>query len=125
MRFKSLIAAIALTLSPALAIAHDVAKGPNGGQVVDDNGHHIEFTAKDNQVTLFLADSGAKPIGTKDATGRVIVQDGTKQTTVDLVATEPNLMTAKLESPLTTGAKLVVSVKLGDGHDVKARFVAK
>ena len=40
MRFKSMIAAIALTLAPALAIAHDVAKGPNGGQVVDDNGHH-------------------------------------------------------------------------------------
>ena len=74
---------------------------------------------------LFLADNGDKPIATKDATGRVIVQDGAKQTTVDLVATEPNLMTAKMETPLKVGAKLVVSVKLGDGHDVKARFVAK
>ena len=112
-------------MAPALAIAHDVAKGPNGGQVVDDNGHHVEFTAKDNQVTLFLADSGDKPIGTRGASGRVIVQDGTKQTTVDLVATEPNLMIAKLEAPLKVGAKLVVSVKLGDGHADKARFVAK
>ena len=125
MRIKSMIAAIALTLAPALAIAHDVAKGPNGGQVVDDNGHHIEFTTKNNQVMLFLADNGDKPIATKDATGRVIVQDGAKQTTVDLVATEPNLMTAKMETPIKVGAKLVVSVKLGDGHDVKARFVAK
>ena len=125
MRIKSMIAAIALTMVPAFAIAHDVAKGPNGGQVVDDNGHHIEFTTKNNQVMVYLADDGDKPIATKDATGRVTVQDGAKQATVDLVATEPNLMTAKLEAPLQAGAKLVVSVKLADGHDVKVRFVAK
>ena len=125
MHTKTMLATIALILAPALAIAHDVAKGPNGGQVVDDNGHHIEFTTKDNQIMLFLADNGDKPITTKGATGRVIVQDGAKQSTADLVATEPNLMTAKMATPIKVGAKLVVSVKLGDGHDVKARFVAK
>ncbi len=107
------------------AKAHDVVKGPNGGQVVDDQGHHVEFTVKGDQIALYFADNGDQPIVTKGATGRVIVQDGAKQITVDLAAMEPNLMTAKFDVPLKVGAKLVISVKLGDGHDVKARFVAK
>ena len=53
------------------------------------------------------------------------VQDGGKQSIVDLVATTPNLMVAQLAAPLSTGAKIAVTIKLGDGHDVKARFVAR
>ncbi len=57
--------------------------------------------------------------------GRAIIQDGGKQVTVDLVSTEPNLMVAKLDAPLKAGAKVVVSCKLADGHEVHSRFVAK
>jgi hypothetical protein len=74
---------------------------------------------------LFVSDSGDKPISSAKATGRAIIQDGSKQAAVELVAAEPNVMAAKLEGPLAPGAKLVVSIKLGDGHDVKARFVTK
>lgn len=109
----------------AAASAHDMAKGANGGQVVEDAGHHVEFTTKDGQVVLFLTDGADKPLTSVKATGRAIIQDGGKQTTLDLVAAEPNMMMGQLGSPLSTGAKLVVSIKLGDGHDVKARFVAK
>ena len=125
MRFKSLFAAAFLLALPATVFAHDVVKGPNGGQVVDDQGHHVEFTVKGDQIELYFADSGDQPIATKGATGRVIVQDGAKQSTVELAAIEPNLMTTKVDAPLKAGTKLVISVKLSDGHDVKARFVAK
>ena len=102
-----------------------MAKGANGGQVADDSGHHVEFVTKDGQVLLFLSDNADKPISSAKATGRAIIQDGAKQSTVDLVATDPNMLTAKLAAPLTAGAKIVISIKLGDGHDVKARFVEK
>lgn len=126
MRFKAALLGLicAVTLSH-VALAHDMAKGVNGGQVVEDAGHHVEFTTKDGQVVLFLTDGADKPLTSVKATGRAIIQDSGKQATLDLVAAEPNMMTGKLGSPLSTGAKLVVSIKLGDGHDVKARFVAK
>ena len=124
---RLLIAVITTVLvgSTAEAFAHDMAKGPNGGQVVEDSGHHVEFTTKDTQVVLFLTEASDAPLTTKGATGRVIVQDGSAQAIADLTAAEPNQLTAKLAAPVKPGSKLVVSIKLADGHDVKARFVAK
>ena len=43
----------------------------------------------------------------------------------DLTVAKPNQRTAKLAAPVKPGTKLVVSIKLADGHDVKARFVEK
>lgn len=125
MRFKHIILAFALVATPGLASAHDMAKGANGGQVVDDAGHHVEFTSKAGEIALFLTDDADKPISATKATGRVIVQDGAKQSTADLTVMEPNMLMATLPAPLSPGAKLVFTIKLSDGHDVKARFVAK
>ena len=125
MCLKSFILTCALLSFPALASAHDVVKGPNGGQVVDDAGHHVEFTTKGDQIVLYLSDEADKPLSSAKAAGRVIVQDGGKQATAELVAVEPNVLSAKLAAPLSNGAKIAVTIKLGDGHDVKARFVAR
>ena len=58
-------------------------------------------------------------------TGRVISEKGAKQAAADLTVTEGNLMVAKLESPLSAAAKLIVSFKLSGGHDVKVQFVTR
>lgn len=123
--FNPFIVAALLAIAPLAASAHDMAKGPNGGQVADDAGHHIEFTTKDGQVVLFLSDNADKPIASAKSTGRVIIQSADKQMTAELIAAEPNVLTAKLDEPLPEGAKLAISIKLGDGQDVKARFVVK
>jgi hypothetical protein len=125
MRLKHLILAVALVAAPGLGLAHEDVKGPNGGQVIDDKGHHVEFTVKGNEVVLHLTDDKDKPIASKGATGRVVILDGSKQLTVALMAAEPNLLFAKLEAALGAGAKVVVSAKLSDGHNLQARFVAK
>ena len=127
MRFKHLIVALSIVCTaPSLAFAHDVAKGANGGQVVDDMGHHIEFTTKGNDVALYLTDEKDQPIASKGASGRVTVQTAGKQaTTVALVPREPNVLTVKLDVPPAAGTKIVVLAKLSDGHDIQARFVAK
>lgn len=124
MRLKYFVLAAALFAAPGLAIGHEGA-GPNGGQIVEIKGHHVEFTMKDKEVVLFLSDADSKPIESKGATGRVVVLDGGKQASVDLAPVEPNILSAKLEAVPASGAKVVVSAKLSDGHELQARFVTK
>jgi hypothetical protein len=125
MKLKALIAAAILLSSARPILAHDIEQGPNGGQIVETKGHHVEFTTKDDAITLYLTDENDQPLTSKGATGRVIIQSNGAVVTVDLAPAEPNLLTAKANAPLSTGTKVVVSAKLADGHDVQARFVAK
>lgn len=105
------------------ASAHELAKGPNGGPLVDVAGHHIEMVAKETELVLILTDAADKPLssaGTKSA--RAIVQDGGKTATVPLAPVEPNRLVGTLAQPLGSGARVVISATLADGHAVQARF---
>lgn len=124
MRLINLILPVALLTGPAIAFAHEGA-GPNGGQIAEVQGHHIEFTIKEKEIVLFLTDNDSKPIGSKGTSGRVVILEGAKPLNVELAPVEPNALSAKLDAPLAAGAKVVVSAKLGDGHDLQARFVVK
>jgi hypothetical protein len=125
MRLSYAIAAAGFLLTSSTVMAHDMEKGANGGQVVDFKGHHIELVTKDGAITLFLTDDKDKPIASKGASGRVIIQDAGATTTTDLTPVDPNQLTAKVSEPLSPTAKLVVSAKLSDGHELQARFVTK
>ena len=119
-----LLFALALLGWPLAASAHELAKGPNGGPVVDSAGHHVELVAKGTELVLYLADESDKPLassGTKNA--RAIVQDGGRTATVPLQPAEPNRLVGTLAQPLGPGARVVVSATMADGHAVQARFV--
>jgi hypothetical protein len=121
---KHLILALALAIAPLGAIAHESAKGPNGGPVVDSSGHHVEMVARGTELVLFLTGDADKPIasaGTKNA--RAIVQDGGKTATVALQPADPNRLVGALAAPLGKGARVVVSVTMANGQAVQARFV--
>lgn len=121
---RRLILAFALSGFATAATAHELAKGPNGGPVVDSAGHHVELTAMGNEIVLFLTDQADKPLasaGTKNA--RAIVQDGGKTATVALQPAEPNRLVGTLGQPLSKGARVVVSATMADGHAIQARFV--
>ncbi len=121
---KHFILALAIAAWPLAAAAHEMAKGPNGGPVVDSAGHHVELVAKGSELGLFLTEADDKPLasaGTKNA--RAIVQDGGKTATVQLQPAEPNKLVGLLPQPLGKGARVVVSATMADGHAVQARFV--
>ncbi|KAA2242249.1 hypothetical protein [Salinarimonas soli] len=121
---KHLVLTLALSLASGVALAHEMAKGPNGGPVVDAAGHHVEMIARGAELVLFLSDASDKPLasaGTKGA--RALVQDGGKTVTVPLQPAEPNRLVGALAQPLGSGARVVVSATLADGHAVQARFV--
>jgi hypothetical protein len=125
MRMKFIALTFVLLALPLSVNAHDVVKGPNGGQVVDDGGSHIEFTTTEGAIVLYLSDTADLPVSSAKSSGRVIIQDGAKTVTAELAPTEPNVLSTKLTTPLSAGAKLAVAIKLGDGRDVKARFVVR
>lgn len=124
-KFVTLACVAAFCVVLPLALAHDVTKGPNGGQMAHDSGHHVELTTGGNEIKLYVSDDGDKPVGTAGSSGRVIVQGDGRQSAADLVASAPNVMVAKLESPVPEGARIAVTITLAGGQNVKARFVMK
>ena len=69
MKLKILFAVSALILAlPALG--HDVAKGPNGGRVVQAGDYHVELVARSNVIEVFLTDTGDKPVPPAGFQGR-------------------------------------------------------
>jgi len=107
------------------AVAHDSDQGPHGGHVVEAKGHHIEFTTNGIEIAIYLSDEAHADIPSKGASGHAVILEGSKQSNVPLAPAEPNVLSAKLAAPLAAGARVVVSAKLPDGHDILARFVVK
>ena len=121
---KRLLIVLAASVLAAAAPAHESAKGPNGGPVVDSAGHHLEMVANGTELVLYLTGDADKPIvsaGTRNA--RAIVQDAGRTATIQLQPVEPNKLIGRLSAPLGKGARVVVSATMADGHAVQARFV--
>lgn len=117
------IAALLATATLNTAAAHETAKGPNGGAVVDVAGHHVEFVPSASEVTFYLTASDDKPIASAGAKTKAIIQDGGKTVQLDLTPAEPNKLVAAVAAPPAAGAKVVVTGTLSDGHALQARFV--
>lgn len=117
-----LTAAIAFTLSGA-ALSHEATKGANGGALIDVDGHHVEFVPSPSELTFYLTDEKEAPLSAAGAKMKAIIQDGGKTAQLDLVAAEPNKLTAPISAALGSGAKVVLNGTLADGHSLQGRFV--
>lgn len=124
-RFLTIAAfALALAVSPlAGASAHETAKGPHGGAVVDAAGHHVEFVPAATELTFYLSGEKDEPIASTAAKMKAITQVAGKTAQLELLPVEPNMLVVKIASPLAAGAKVVLSGTLSDGHSLQARFV--
>lgn len=121
---RSIVASsIIILASTGLASAHNEAKGPHGGEVVDSAGHHIEFVPTPSELEFYLSDEAGKPIDSAGTRAKALIQDGGKTTPVDLTAASPNKLIAKIAAPLASGAKVVVTATMTDGHSIAARYV--
>lgn len=86
---------------------------------------HVELLAKGTELVVFVLDQNNKPAPVAGATGRVVIQAGGKTLTVSLQFSEPNKLAGNLAAPLSKGARIVLSGKLGDGRPLQARFVQR
>ncbi len=105
--------------------AHESESGPNGGPMVEVKGLHLELIAKDADLAVVLSDTAHAPLASKGASGRAVVLEGSTQKILPLLPMDPDRLTAKLDKPLSKGARVVVSAKLASGQELLARFVVK
>jgi hypothetical protein len=124
MKLTSLLAALALSGTVAVAYAQHSHDGPNGGHVEDIATGHLEFTHSSSAVTLYLTDKSDKPLNTADAKAGVVIQNKGKTEKADLASSAPNKLVAQISNPLAKGAVVVVSGTVG-GKAVQARYTVK
>ncbi len=118
------LAALALSFGLAApALAHEAEKGPNGGALIDVEGHHIELVTAPDALTFYLSDEKEAPIAASGAQMKAIIQHAGKTTQLELVPAEPNKLTAATSATVGSGAKVVITGSLPDGHKLQGRFV--
>jgi hypothetical protein len=123
---RLIIAAIGVMLAgPAVAHSdHKFTKGPNGGHIVDAGGgkQHWELVASGGELTLYVSDSGEKPVDTEgsSATGQVLI--GGKTVTVTFAPAGGNTLKATGDFSAAKGMKVIVKTDMVGGQSMQARL---
>jgi hypothetical protein len=112
MILRSLVGVFSLCLVLATAWAHGPARGPNGGQVKDLAGHHVELVIRGDEIVLYLFDTNDRPVSAKDAVATATVLVTNKQEIVALQPADDNVMRGRGSFPAESGLKVVVSLTL-------------
>jgi hypothetical protein len=112
MTARSLVYAMGLCLIVATAYAHGPARGPNGGQMQDLAGGHVELVAHDNEIAVYLFDAEDKPMSAQGVIATVTVLSQGKQETVMLQPADGNVMRGRGVFLARPGLKVVVSLTL-------------
>lgn len=126
MHFRRRAAASLLSIVlaiPALAYAHEAAKGRNGGLRVDAGKFHTEILLNGTaDVVVFISDGDDKPI---DAAGfkatAILVVDG-KSVRLPLTPQEGSKLTGTAPTPVKLGTKGVVQLTAPDGTSAQGKF---
>jgi hypothetical protein len=97
-------------------------RGPNGGLLAGSQGHEVELLVEGTSVRLYMIDHGRVAAPRGGAQARMVIQEGQATRTVQLAASG-DAFTATLEAPMASGARVVVTGRMPDGHTVQARYV--
>jgi hypothetical protein len=116
----ALIATLALS-GPAVAQHVHGAKGPNGGQMEDVAGVHVELMTSGNAITINVFDEGNKPVATNGFAASALVSRGSERETVALVPSGEVTLKGEAKKPVA-GAAITVTVKTAAGKSGQARF---
>ena len=109
-----------LIVTPALA--HESAKGPNGGRVADTGGYHVELVAKGTRVDVFLTDADDKPVAATGFKGVAILLVGGKSQRIPLAPEDGTRLSGSAGAALPREPKGAVQITAPDGKTAQARF---
>jgi len=122
MNRRTILSALSAVLAtPALAQQRE-RRGPNGGLLAGSEGHEVELLANGTAIRVYLVNHGRIAPPRSGATARLVIQEGQASRTTNLVASGDGF-SATLETPIASGARIVVTGRMPDGHTVQARYV--
>jgi hypothetical protein len=104
------------------ALAHDVAKGPNGGRVAEAGEYHVELVAKSNVIEVFLTDVSDKPVAPAGFKGVAILVVSGKSVRVPLEPIADSRLAGQAASAVPAEPKGVVQITAPTGKTAQARF---
>jgi len=118
--FAILLALAWATPSPAQhAHGH---KGPNGGQMEDVAGVHLELLASGQNLTLNVFDESNKAVPTTGFTASALISSGSDRETLSLAPSGTNSLSGQTKKPINAGATISVTLKTAAGKTGQARF---
>jgi hypothetical protein len=112
MIIRTLAVVLSLCMIVATAYAHGPARGPNGGQMQDLAGGHVELVAQDNEIAVYLFDAENKPMSAQGVAATATVLAQGKQEMVMLQPADGNVMRGRGVFLARPGLKVVVSLTL-------------
>jgi hypothetical protein len=129
MNRRMILAGLPLAIAtPALAQQRE-RRGPNGGLLAGSDGHEVELVANGTAIRVYLVNHGRVLVNhgrvappRSGATARLVIQEGQASRTANLAASGDGF-SATLETPIASGARVVVTGRMPDVHTVQARYV--
>jgi hypothetical protein len=120
------LATIALALvlmTGSAALAHEAAKGRNGGLRVDAGNYHTELLVDGTtSVAVFLSDADDKPIPAKDFKANAILVIDGKSQRFPLTPAEGSKLVGTAPAPIKPGVKGAIQLTAPDGATAQAKF---
>jgi hypothetical protein len=119
---QHLILALVLAIFMSAASAHSPHRGANGGVVVDAGKYHVEMTAKERTLNVFLHDQNNKPVDAKGHKAVGIFVVAGKPQRIELAPEAANKLTGASPVSLPAAPKGAVQITLPGGSTVQAKF---
>jgi hypothetical protein len=110
-------------MTGSVVLAHEAAKGRNGGLRVDAGAYHAELLVDGTaNVAVFLSDADDKPISAKDFKANAILVINGKSQRFPLAPAEGSKLVGTAPAPVKPGVKGAIQLTAPDGATAQAKF---
>ena len=122
MKYAFLLSLVVAWTTPAVAQHAHGQKGPNGGQMEDVAGVHLELLTSGPSITLNVFDETNKPIQTKGFSASALIVLGADRETLTLSQSGENALKGDAKKNIGKGAAISITVKTAAGKSGQAKF---
>ena len=122
MKYAFLLSLVVAWTTPAVAQHAHGQKGPNGGQMEDVAGVHLELLTSGPSITLNVFDETNKPIQTKGFSASALIVLGADRETLTLSPSGENALKGDAKKNIGKGAAISITVKTAAGKSGQAKF---
>lgn len=122
MKYALLLGLVLTWTTPAVAQHAHGQKGPNGGQMEDVAGVHLELLTSGPSIILNVFDEANKPMQTKGFSASALIVLGADRETLTLSPSGENALKGDAKKTIGKGAAISITVKTAAGKSGQAKF---